>query len=517
MTKIILTVTGWLFRKFGLLLLLIVALLLARSISVLDAWRIIEGFQPETVVSDFVTQIKEIENSNTKELKDRLDQKKTERVQLEQLSCILPTCTFDKNSRIYRTDAEIEILTQALTYHVALDHGAQTCQEYQRNQSIVNQRRQRIQELNQAKPWWAPKSQEHILLIDKLDQLESRQTVLLNSCQINRAATKKFQVNQRAIKETLDARHANFLNELNDFKKKKEQTLGEVWAVLIPALWLLLGITLTPIGFKIFAYYGIAPLAIRIFGVRPQPSASGKLKVLSPNNYLQRITIKEGEEFLFDPELLRSAPDGAQKSTKWILDWSMPLTSIASGMCFLTRISSPTEGTVTISCDNVADGNSFKLTILEVPENSSIVLQPRCLAGIVQNTNHPIRITRHWKLGNLGSWLTLQLRYIVFHGAAKLVLKGNNGVEVDRFDDATTIDQLATLGFTANLSYSVARSDTFYAYYCGKLALFNDKFSSGPGFYLHEVSPRKGQTGLFRIVTRPFDIVWSVVTNAMGI
>jgi len=195
----------------------------------------------------------------------------------------------------------------------------------------------------------------------------------------------------------------------------------------------------------------------------------------------------------------------------------MPLTSIASGMCFLTRISSCTEGTVTISSDNVADGNSFKLTVLEVPENSSIVLQPSCLAGIVQNTDHPIRITRHWKLGNLGSWLTLQLRYIVFHGAAKLVLKGSNGVEIDRFDDETTIDQLATLGFTANLSYSVARSDTFYAYYSGKLALFNDKFSSGPGFYLHEVSPKKGMSGFFRIVTRPFEIIWDVVTNAMGI
>lgn len=188
-------------------------------------------------------------------------------------------------------------------------------------------------------------------------------------------------------------------------------------------------------------------------------------------------------------------------------------------MYFLTRISatSSTEKTVTISCDNVADGNGFKLTVLEVPENSSIVLQPRCLAGIVQNTDHPIQITRHWKLGNLGNWLTLQLRYVVFHGAAKLVLKGNNGVEVDQFDHEATIDQLATLGFTANLTYSVARSDTFYPYYSGKLALFNDKFSSGPGSYLHEVSPRKGSTGLFRLVTRPFEIVWDVLTNAMGI
>jgi hypothetical protein len=57
---------------------------------------------------------------------------------------------------------------------------------------------------------------------------------------------------------------------------------------------------------------------------------------------------------------------------------------------------------------------------------------------------------------NLKSWLTLQLRYIVFQGAAKLVLKGNSGIEANRIDDETTIDQLATMGFTANLSHSVA-------------------------------------------------------------
>ncbi|MCK7502947.1 MAG: hypothetical protein MZV70_01815 [Desulfobacterales bacterium] len=33
--------------------------------------------------------------------------------------------------------------------------------------------------------------------------------------------------------------------------------------------------------------------------------------------------------------------------------------------------------------------------------------------------DRPMQITRHWRLGSLSAWLTLQLRYIVFHGPAK--------------------------------------------------------------------------------------------------
>jgi hypothetical protein len=195
----------------------------------------------------------------------------------------------------------------------------------------------------------------------------------------------------------------------------------------------------------------------------------------------------------------------------------MPLTSIASGMYFLTMIKPNANGTVIVGCDNVVDGNGLRLTVLEVPEKSSLVLQPRCIAGIVQNTNRPIKITRHWRLGNLGSWLTLQLRYIVFHGPAKLVLKGNNGIEVNPSDAGTTLNQLATLGFSANLDYSVSRCETFYSYYSGKQSLLNDRFSAGPGFYLHEVGPGMEPKGIWRLLTHPFEIIWEVLTKAMGI
>ena len=40
----------------------------------------------------------------------------------------------------------------------------------------------------------------------------------------------------------------------------------------------------------------------------------------------------------------------------------------------------------------------------------------------------PANITRHWRLASLHAWLTLQLRYLVFHGPCQLLLKGCRGV-----------------------------------------------------------------------------------------
>ena len=56
--------------------------------------------------------------------------------------------------------------------------------------------------------------------------------------------------------------------------------------------------------------------------------------------------------------------------------------------------------------------------VIELPAGAAMVIQPRSLAGIVKPQGVPVNITRHWRLGSLHAWLTLQLRYLVFHGPA---------------------------------------------------------------------------------------------------
>jgi hypothetical protein len=106
-----------------------------------------------------------------------------------------------------------------------------------------------------------------------------------------------------------------------------------------------------------------------------------------------------------------------------------------------------------------------------------------------------VKITSHWRINHLHSWLTLQFRYLAFHGPGRLIVKGCRGVRVEPAIGGRLVNQAATLGFSANAFYSVHRCETFVAYWRGIEELFNDQFSGADSVYLYEEMPdlhRKG-------------------------
>ncbi|MGQ0653302.1 MAG: hypothetical protein ACT4P4_13725 [Betaproteobacteria bacterium] len=136
-----------------------------------------------------------------------------------------------------------------------------------------------------------------------------------------------------------------------------------------------------------------------------------------------------------------------------------------------------------------ATGNPLdEVGIVVLEEGAAFTCQPRALAGVIQDRAKPIRITRHWRFG-LQNWLTLQLRFLVFHGPGRLVMKGCRGIRVEQAGSGRLINQAATLGFSANLAYANTRCETFVSYWSGKEDLFNDLFAGGPGVYVYEEMP----------------------------
>ncbi len=275
--------------------------------------------------------------------------------------------------------------------------------------------------------------------------------------------------------------------------------------VLPTALWILGLALLSPLLVKAVAYYVIAPIAARRAPVRLLPESSGKISTsigstgnesgpTTPSRVSLPLSLDERSELLVLPSYLQGMPLNAQSDTKWLLDWSMPLTSLFAGMYRLTRIrpNSAERITVSSSLDPLAE-----FSLLDVPAGSALVLQPSCLVGVIQTRDEQLRVTRHWRFGKLGAWLTLQFRYIVFHGPAKLIVKGCRGVRVEPAISGRTVNQAATLGFSANLDYSVARNETFWSYYFGERELFNDSWH-GDGCCVHAETPNPGdRSGLF--------------------
>ena len=288
--------------------------------------------------------------------------------------------------------------------------------------------------------------------------------------------------------KTLDALYqANWIRRILDPVK------GE----LIAALLIVILITLMPTAIKAFLYFFVAPWAagrppIRLLPLAAENASSSSAEVTAGDGGAKAsavslpIVLAETEELLIRPEYLQSTSLQARKSTKWFLNPSIPFASLASGMFLLTRVSPAGSEPVVISATR---NPLMEVGIIDLPEGAAFACQARSLAGVIQRQGTPMRITRHWRLSSLQSWLTLQLRFLVFQGPGQLVLKGCRGIRVESAGRGRLINQAATLGFSANLDYANTRCETFMSYWAGKEDLFNDLFTGEAGVYVFEETP----------------------------
>ena len=266
-----------------------------------------------------------------------------------------------------------------------------------------------------------------------------------------------------------------------------------VLETLPTALLILAGAIFGPLLIKAFLYFVVAPVAARRPPIRLVADEGGQMATEGvPSAVSQRIPLQPGQELLVVPDAVQSTPHEASKATQWLLSWAMPLSSLASGMVALIRIRTRRPDFVLVS----ATRNPLaEIGIVTVGADSAMVLRPRALRGVVQPVGRPIRISRHWRLGHLSAWLTLQFRYLVFHGPCTLIVQGTRGVRLEAVGPGRGINQAATIGFSAGLAYSVRRSEAFGAYLIGKQELFNDSFAGAGGWCLYEEMPREGEKG----------------------
>lgn len=264
-------------------------------------------------------------------------------------------------------------------------------------------------------------------------------------------------------------------------------------AIMPTAFLILLGAMLTPLAIKALFYFVLAPLAARRPPVRLLPGSLGELALESGHAAVSReVTVDASHELLVHPDFLQSASIAGHTDTCWLLTPRYPLTSLASGMVALTRIRAAAPATYVVSATQ--DAHS-EIGVLVLPAGAALVMQPHNLVGVLQQRGVPVRITSHWRLNSLHAWLTLQLRYLAFHGPAQLIVQGCRGVRVEPADAGRSVSQAATIGFNANLAYSTRRSETFIAYVQGKQALLHDAFHGEKGFYVYEEMPHSSKRG----------------------
>lgn len=289
---------------------------------------------------------------------------------------------------------------------------------------------------------------------------------------------------------------------------------GTLRSVLFNAAVLLIGIISTPYLVRLAFYFVLAPLASRRPPVRiiaSRPLSAPPLPLAKTSGVSASVTLRAGETLLVRQGFLQTTSSGGAKATQGLLDWRHPLSSLASGLSFLTRVEGAGD-TTTISAVN----DPFaEVTVLELPAGAGCVLQPRALAAVAQFSRSPLRVTSHWRLGSLHAWLTLQLRYIMFHGPVRLVIKGARGVRVEPAERGRVFGQDQLVGFSADLSYSVTRTETFWPYFFGLESLLKDKVEGGDGVLILEEAPMIGADGRRR--RKGLEGMADVLLKAVGI
>ena len=261
---------------------------------------------------------------------------------------------------------------------------------------------------------------------------------------------------------------------------------------MLPTALLILAFAIFgPALVKAFLYFVVAPAAARRPPIRLRPNDRGEADESAfASAVSHRIPLRDDEEVLIMPEAVLSRPHIGAKSTKWLLNRAMPLSSLASGLVALVRFRG-TEGSVQVT----ATGDPLaEIALVELPAGSAMVVKPRALRGVVHPAGRPVAITRHWRLG-LSAWLALQFRYLVFHGPCTLIVQGSRGVRLERAGGGRGINRAATIAFSAGLDFSVRRSEAFAAYLMGRQDLLNHSFAGAPGFLVYEEMPRSGQRG----------------------
>jgi len=268
------------------------------------------------------------------------------------------------------------------------------------------------------------------------------------------------------------------------------------------ALAILASIILTPLLIKGVFYYLIAPIASRRMRVVVLNDLNGMFSSLDhsnseidgfhPSRKSFTVVPSADEDLLVHSDYLRTTADDATKKTQLVLNNRRFLTSIAAGMIGLIRITGDGNSSHTLSSKTEP---LMELAVLSIPEGSGIVIYPRHLVGVIHPTDSPPVITSHWFLGSAASWLTLQFRYLVFHGPVKLIVKGCQGVKVESALGGHSINQANVIGFSCNLAHSVTRCEPFMPYLYGQQELFNDHFSGGNGYYIYEELPNAGKKG----------------------
>lgn len=356
----------------------------------------------------------------------------------------------------------------------------------------ASERREREKELEEAKRQRSQETEQEKTLVAEQSELRINRLTLSEQAKI--------------LEQQISA--------LESSRSPIVDAINEAWEKTRPYLLVALaGAILIPIGWKVFAYFIWAPLLSAAGPIHLERDEQA-LPQANPSGVSAKLHVSKGESLWTKEAFLQASDESLRRRTRFVLDWSIPATCLAAGLVELVELSGKDfEGDVTLSSQKRTE---VEVSVLELPENSSVVVRPSSIVAVAANADSGVKIRRRWRLLHPQAWLTLQFRYFIFEGPCKIVVSGVRGVRCETLDTHSEkgrrTNQVATIGFTPTLRCGVVRAETFWGYFRGFNPLFDDVFRGKGVFLCQEISESESTSA-----SKFWSSFWGSLLKVLGV
>lgn len=270
-------------------------------------------------------------------------------------------------------------------------------------------------------------------------------------------------------------------------------------------------IFLGPLCWKAFWYFCIASLAKHASPVQLEKTEqAGKITAKRSEKNLP-VLLLPGESLVTRMAWLHQYAPAARKKTRFLLNWKSPFISYAAGLAELTEVSVPVDSASSEIVLTSGENPDTYICEVQLEDHPGVVVYPSQVIAMTGN----LQLKTRWNLLNLHSWIAGRLRYILFSGTGRLFLQGMGGVDAVRLNGQTVrISESILTAFDTNLSFSTARTETFWPYYRSMTPLFDYQFE-GDGLILRQTAPPSKASDSATV--RIFDALLNGIGKLLGL
>ena len=214
------------------------------------------------------------------------------------------------------------------------------------------------------------------------------------------------------------------LAALEGSRSRVRQYLREAWMRTKWYVALALGgYFFVPSLWAVAMYFGFASLVERGRAIQIGPDPPVLPEVGESRVSLETV-LQAGESLRVREKFLQASDEDLGRRTCLVLDWRIPVTSLACGLVELVELRPLGSGRDFRATLSNSEDPHIELAVVNVPAASSIVLRPHFLAGMILAAGESPRIRRHWRILHWLAWATGQFRFFEFLGPCRLIAAG---------------------------------------------------------------------------------------------